>query len=992
MDLVLTESSFKNRTDMKNKFSTWVVFVLSMLCFEITSGQDLELKGAVKDSISGETLIGVNIYVEGEKVRGTVTDFDGNYSFNVYAGDIVVFRYVGYRDKYFTISNSSTLDVLLRIDDMELNPIVVSASRKKEKILDAPASISLIDGSSLRKKVTTTAIDQIKNLAGVHIARTGIQGGAPSVRGLGGYYTGNLMTLVDNRIANLPSLRINAYSTIPTGDDDIDRVELLRGPASALYGPNTGEGVVHMITSSPLDNQETKVYVGFGVRSFIDDTIKTADKESPRFDNKEIKDRMIYMAGFRQADTIALKSEILKLGYRLSTRFFYGNDWKADDLNDPVRVIRYIPTADGIIPLKANGTPLTPEEMAAGQKGDEVDNERNEVTQRESLDGRLDLRIKEHTDIILSGGWNTFTGIDMSPIGVVQNRKWNTGYAQVRGSWKNLFAQFYMNSNNSGDTYFVPTGGMMIDKSKMYALQLQYWTPLKRKGKITYGVDGIFTRPMTDNTLNGRYEDQDNINEFGTYFQGDYEIIPRLTLLAAARLDYHNVVKKPFVSPRLALMYKPGSGQQIRLTYNRAFRTPGAGAYFIDVKTAEIPQDIEIRAQGTIDPFYYSFANNPFYDNQLLPQFKSPYGSTQDTYYHVGDKSINNDAWQGILGAIKEQFLVQFGQENNQLLQGLVDLMISSLAPSTIGDIDQVVRDLNSTSRSFVPNEEEWKKMTDVQELKNVTVNNLEAGYKGIIAKMLSLSADVYWTKFQNYLAPVNFITPAVMFDPDQLMGEVGPQIIDNLQDPNNQLYKVLLDALLDNNTELGGNNNGTGDDELLALIRQAVENLPIGVINPTSTNGPDMLLVSRNIGDFSVVGMELQATVFLNKDLRVSTYYSWVNKDSLDVEGASYGFIALNAPKHKVGLGVNYTIEKIGLSLGSNFSWQAGFPVNSGNFVGRVNPHHEMDVDVSWTPNFLPAFNATMSVSNIYNNVHQYFVGAPEIGLMALMRLSYVI
>lgn len=230
------------------------------------------------------------------------------------------------------------------------------------------------------------------------------------------------------------------------------------------------------------------------------------------------------------------------------------------------------------------------------------------------------------------------------------------------------------------------------------------------------------------------------------------------------------------------------------------------------------------------------------------------------------------------------------------------------------------------------------------------------------------------------------------MFNTNQLMAEVGPQILANLNDPSNQIFKTLLDALLDSNESLGGNNNGSGDDELIALIQKAIEFLPIGVINPTSTEGPDMILVTRNIGDLSVFGLELQATAFLSRNLRVSGYYSWVDKDSIPLEGSSYGFVALNAPKHKMGLGINYTLEKLGLSLGSNFSWQAGFPVNSGNFVGRVAPHHEMDVDVSWTPNFMPAFNATMSVSNIYNRKHQYFVGAPEIGMMALMRFSYVI
>jgi outer membrane receptor for ferrienterochelin and colicins len=720
-----------------------ILSIFTLLICITAIAQEIEVRGTVTDAVTKETLIGVNVFAEGFKVRGTTTDFDGKYALKVLKGDILVFRYIGYEDQTFVASENTIIDVQLTESNVNLNPVVISASRRKEKLLDAPSSITLIDGTTLQKRVTVNMIDQIKNVAGVHVARTGIQGGPPSIRGFGGYYTGNLMTLVDNRVTNLPSLRINAYSMIPTTDEDIDKVEVLRGPASALYGPNTGEGVVHMITKSPIDDPETRVSIGVGVRSFIDDTIKIVDKKTPRFDDKAIKDRMIFMAGFRHADTIALENPNLRMGYKISTRYFYGNDWKADDLNDPAKVIHYIPTYDAVIPLKANGTPLTPEEIAAGFKGDMVENERDETINRASLDGRMDFRIRETVDLVFAGGFNTATGIDMSPIGAIQNVKWRTGYTQARATWQNLFVQFYMNSNNSGDTYFVPNGGQFIDKGKMYALQAQYWTPIRKRGKVTYGIDGIFTRPNTEYTLHGRFEDMDNINEFGTYFQGDYEVLPRLTMLVASRLDYHNVINKVFVSPRGAIIYKPGTGQNLRATYNRAFRTPGAGSYFIDVKQAEIPQNIEIRAVGTIDPFRYNFVSNPYYNGQVLPQFKSPYGATMDTYYHVGDKSINDQAWQGILGAIKQQFLAQFDLEGNQLLQGIVDIMISSLAPDTVGGIDHVVRDLNSTTQQFQANEEDWKKLKDIEKLKNVTINNFELGYKGIVAKILSLSADV---------------------------------------------------------------------------------------------------------------------------------------------------------------------------------------------------------------------------------------------------------
>ena len=64
-------------------------------------------------------------------------------------------------------------------------------------------------------------------------------------------------------------------------------------------------------------------------------------------------------------------------------------------------------------------------------------------------------------------------------------------------------------------------------------------------------------------------------------------------------------------------------------------------------------------------------ANNPYYGGQLLPQFRSPYGTTNNTYYNVGDKFINNAAWNGIKNAIKSQFLMQFGFDPNNKIRWL---------------------------------------------------------------------------------------------------------------------------------------------------------------------------------------------------------------------------------------------------------------------------------------------------------------------------------
>lgn len=965
-------------------------FTLLMLLIPVFSyaQKQYTVQGIVKDSETGEELIGVNIFIEGQKARGTVSNFEGYYSLAVQDSSVVIFKYLGYNEVRHLIRSNQELNISLKPEGIQLNTVVVSASRKQEKLLDAPSSISVVNSQTIANKAGVNALDYLKNVSGVHINKSGIQGGNPSVRGFNGYYSNDLMTLVDNRIASLPSLRLNAYNMIPTDNDDMARIEVLRGPASALYGPNTVNGVVHIITKSPIDEPETKISVGWGYRSYIPDTLISKDNPNPRFDNRGLSDRRIMTVSFRHADTIkTTKKRGVKIGYKISAKAFQGLDWKYSEPSEPAKIIRFLPTAEGPKYLNRSGN-IDPK-----NKGTEVNNNRDERIKKLSMDARMDFRFKNELDFVLAGGINDYSGVDMTPIGAMQNKNWKYYYTQARINWKKLFAQVYLNGNNAGDTYYVPTGGIYKDRSKFYGMQVQHSSDLWKKLNLVYGADAFMYRPDTEYTLHGRNEDNDNITEGGTYLQATYNLHPRVQILAASRLDYGTQLEKATISPRAAFIYKPGTGQNLRFVFNKAYRTAGPSAYFVDVAQATIPVDISVRALGTSNSgFQYSFANNPYYGGQVLPQFRSPYGNDRNAYYHVGDPNFNNTGWQGILSAIKDQFITQFpNMPDNPLITTLIDQLIADLTPATIpSSIPQVVRDLNSTTRSFV--ESDWTNIKDIQGLKPMTAYNYEIGYKGIVAKMFSFSVDVYRTDFKNYVAPVTFVTPAVMFDPDALLGYVGPEISQRFNASSNVLYKTLLTALLDKNVKFGGNNNGTGEDELMALFKTAVSNLPIGIINPQQADGPEMLLVTRNIGDVTLYGMDLGLTAYLSEDLNIQGNYSFVDKDSIRVPGAQYGYVALNAPKHKVNAGVNYNIKKIGLNVGARFQWMAGFPVNSGNFTGRVKPYHDVDLDLSWTPPFHDKLNATLSVQNIYNNKHQFFIGSPVIGSLALLRLSYVL
>jgi len=217
--------------------------------------QTKTISGTVKDARTGETLPAVNVFLREDPTRGTATDFDGKYSLTVPAeATALIFKSVGYEEKEMPLgAGNQILNVELSDADLRLNTLVVSASKRSEKVLDAPASVTVIGRDKLETTVALTAIDNLKRVPGVDIMQTGLTSANVNIRGFNNIFSGAMLTVVDNRFAAVPSLRLNAFQFIPATNDDIERIEVVRGPGSALYGPNSSDGVLQIITRSPLD-------------------------------------------------------------------------------------------------------------------------------------------------------------------------------------------------------------------------------------------------------------------------------------------------------------------------------------------------------------------------------------------------------------------------------------------------------------------------------------------------------------------------------------------------------------------------------------------------------------------------------------------------------------------------------------------------------------------------------------------------------------------
>src|SRR5690606_2545908 len=130
-------------------------------------------------------------------------------------------------------------------------------------------------------------------------------------RGFNNVFSGSMLTLTDNRYAFVPSLRVNTSFLVPTANEDIGRIELLLGPASALYGPNSANGVMHVITKTPFESQGTTLSLGGGMR---------AESEGlPASVEEEFGDKTFTRGALRHAGTVGDR-----FGYKLSGQLMQG--------------------------------------------------------------------------------------------------------------------------------------------------------------------------------------------------------------------------------------------------------------------------------------------------------------------------------------------------------------------------------------------------------------------------------------------------------------------------------------------------------------------------------------------------------------------------------------------------------------------------------------------------------------------------------------------
>ncbi len=234
--------------------------------------QTMLVRGTVHDSATGALLDGVRVETRDGAARWALTDDHGRYRLLATESGPVTLRLtrIGYRPAQVVGQpGAAPLDVILAAVSLPLDPVIVTATRTGTASSAAPTAATVVDRRQMQDRVALSPVEQVRETPGMDVASKGLIQHAYAVRGERGSVSGALLTLTDFRNTEVPSLNLNIPYLMSATAEDIDRIEIVRGPGAALYGPGADRGVMHILTRSPFESPGTTFTLTGGGRELF---------------------------------------------------------------------------------------------------------------------------------------------------------------------------------------------------------------------------------------------------------------------------------------------------------------------------------------------------------------------------------------------------------------------------------------------------------------------------------------------------------------------------------------------------------------------------------------------------------------------------------------------------------------------------------------------------------------------------------------------------
>ncbi|HYX06709.1 MAG TPA: TonB-dependent receptor [Bacteroidales bacterium] len=244
---------------MKYKIYIFIFYLIFLRCETGTSTPVVpsgSLTGIITDERSGDRLVGVNVYFPDLKT-GTITDANGHYYIDDLPASrvLVQISFIGYKSlvKKIDLMQDSVFNAALEPAVTEMNEVVVTGNSVATEMKRTPAPVEIVPKKELLQQASSNIIDALASQPGISEITTGAGISKPVIRGLG--Y--NRVVVVNNGVrqegqqwGDEHGIEIDGYA--------VDRVEILKGPASLSYGSDALAGVINLLPPRPLPEGQIK--------------------------------------------------------------------------------------------------------------------------------------------------------------------------------------------------------------------------------------------------------------------------------------------------------------------------------------------------------------------------------------------------------------------------------------------------------------------------------------------------------------------------------------------------------------------------------------------------------------------------------------------------------------------------------------------------------------------------------------------------------------
>ncbi|WBA41321.1 TonB-dependent receptor [Hymenobacter canadensis] len=272
---------------MKKNYYLFLTLLFLLLQAAPLLAQDaaVTVSGIVQTD-AGEPLPGATVFVKGTFI-GSSTDREGRFQLRADFSEppvVLSVSFVGYETREVSLPQpDNAVQVTLKVNATLTSEVIASASRVQEGILQAPVTVEKLNTQQVERIPTADLQVGLNHYKGIDVNGSSLLMNSLSTRGFNSAKSERLIQLTDYFDTQSPSLNVNAGNLTGLSELDVESIEIIHGPASALYGANAFNGVLLLNSKDPFVTEGLSVRVRGGQRSFFDGQVRYAQKLGEKF-------------------------------------------------------------------------------------------------------------------------------------------------------------------------------------------------------------------------------------------------------------------------------------------------------------------------------------------------------------------------------------------------------------------------------------------------------------------------------------------------------------------------------------------------------------------------------------------------------------------------------------------------------------------------------------------------------------------------------------